>query len=328
MLRTFLLAAFTLAAGALAAGCGEKKPAESASAAVIAHEERPLDLWPVMLNHCLSRPACDPTGDFGKGPGEASATWKAVKAFASSADGGHILLSINGGSGRGGQAGRPMTIDETPSNLRSARDRISWLSVDLRMDGRTPQPLSVSLRTLQLRVSTPPKNGARSPQQIADDTRGYLESVHWDGAPDAGMKVEISGPHGKLLEGFSVGEPSGQLAGQDASVGEGFAPWVFTLRREGSAELRPLLAAVRAGEALQLKITAPDGRAILEDTLVTEGYDEALAWGVRAMADPALAQPIPQRCAAYLDRPAEFWASADAPAAARTCNPGRLSTGG
>ncbi len=70
----------------LVAACGPEGKARAASDAVVADAPNPGAAWPLMLQHCLRSPACDPTADFGKGAGQASGLAETVTWFAETSD--------------------------------------------------------------------------------------------------------------------------------------------------------------------------------------------------------------------------------------------------
>src|SRR5262245_50973021 len=118
----------------LMTGCGPEGSARSESRKVVADSHDPGADWPLLLQHCLRSPNCDPMSDFGQGLGQASGSAGQSTWFVETADvvkeggrdyGGAARINLYATRGQGGAAGRPVTMDETASNLRSANARRS-----------------------------------------------------------------------------------------------------------------------------------------------------------------------------------------------------------
>jgi hypothetical protein len=241
--------------------------------------------------------------------------------------GGRITLSVIAPRGDGGPAGRPLTLDETSSDLRGPRNRQSWLSIEYRAPSGEPEPYFLAFRSAQLALKVPGVEGLKTQEAISNRTGDYLAAMSWgkgaDGEDRSGAKVEIKGKAGVLLTGYSIGLPLGGKVKDDEAVRRGFEPWSFYLSRnlrDDKAELAGLMKAIEAGETLTLSITAPDG-AILQDAIYTTGYPAALKEASAALKDPLLVQPITQRCAAYVGKTPADWNVLEVSPASRTCDP-------
>jgi hypothetical protein len=320
-----------LTVGILVAGCGPEGPQRAASERVVKDAANPGAMWPVMLQHCLRGPGCDPMSDFGQGAGQASGSIGQADYFVESADvvkeggqdyGGAITISLYAMHGQGGKAGRPLTIDETVSNLRGTNARRSRVSIEYRTPGGgPPEPYSLALMPTQLRLQVPGIEVAKSQEALADATGTFVEAMKW---PDGGggARVEITGKSGIVFSGYSWGIAAADIFDNKEAVKRGFEPWVFYVPQNIRDEPLPqLLAAIEAGETLGLKITAPDGGVMLSDAIYTDGYAEALREATAALADPELAKPISERCQRFAKERQEFWKIADVTAALRVCDP-------
>ena len=287
----------------LAAACGPEGKARAASDAVVADAASPGQAWPLMLQHCLRSPNCDPATDFGKGAGQASGLAETVAWFAETKDvvkeggedyGAALTISAYGTRGSGGTAGRPLTIDELPDSLTGANAKRSTLSIEYRTPGGGgPEPYGLAFRSAWV--------------ELNDKT---LDEA----------KLEISGKAGVLLsEAAGAMPPMEEPAnGERAAV----KPIVFFYPRNLRDDVLPkLMDALKAGETLSLKLTAPDGGMILQDAIYAFGYDAALRQGTGSLTDPEIAKPIAERCQRFVDKPDEFWKLADVTPALLVCDP-------
>jgi hypothetical protein len=320
----------SLIVGVLAAGCGPEGPKRAASENVVKDAANRGAAWPVMLQHCLRGPGCDPTSDFGQGVGQASGSVGQVDYFVESADvvkeggqdyGAAITLSLYATHGQGGKAGRPLTIDETVSNLRGTNARRSRLSIEYRTPGGgAPEPYSLALMPAQLALPVPGIETAKTQEKMAEMTSAHVDKMHW-GQGNDGAKIEIAGKAGVLFTGYSWGIAAADLFDDKEAVKRGFEPWIFYVPRNIRDEPLPqLLAAIEAGETLGLKISAPDG-IMLQDAIYTAGYAGALREASEALTDPELKKPISERCQRFAKEGQEFWKIADVTAALRVCDP-------
>jgi len=320
-----------LAALMLVAACGPEGPKRAASERVVAASANPGAMWPLMLQHCLRTRSCDPMSDFGQGAGQASGSVEQATWFAESADvvkeggqdyGASIKLNLHGTRGQGGKAGRPLTIDETVSDLRGANARRSTLTIEYRTPGGgAPEPYGLAFMSAQLRLPVPNMQVAKSQEALADMTGAFVEAMKWpDG--EGGAKVEIAGKAGVVFSGYSWGIAAADISDNEEALERGFEPWVFYVPQNIRDEpVTALLNAIGAGETLSLKITAPDGGVMLSDAIYTAGYAGALREATEALADPELARPIAERCARFEAERPEFWKIANVTAALRVCDP-------
>ena len=320
-----------LIVGILAAGCGPEGPKRSASERVVKDAANPGAMWPVMLQHCLRGAGCDPMSDFGQGAGQASGSVEQVNYFVESADvvreggqdyGAAITISLYATHGQGGKAGRPLTIDETVSNLRGTNARRSRLSIEYRTPGGgAPEPYSLAFMSAQLALAVPDIKAAKTQEKMAELTSAHVEKMSW-GQGNEGAKIEITGQAGVLFTGYSWGIAAADIFDNKEAVKRGFEPWIFYAPQNIRDEPLPqLLAAIGAGETLGLKIAAPDGGVMLLDAIYTAGYAEALRQATEALADPELARPIPERCQRFSGKSVESWQLADVTAALWVCDP-------
>ncbi len=292
------------------AGCNDDRPKVAGSAAVAKDHPARGAIWPILLQHCLRSPSCDPMDDFGDGAGQASGLAGGVLWFAETAEvvreggqdyGGRITLSLNGPALVGGKAGRPLTLDETPSTLRAQKDRQTWLSVEYRLPSSEPEPYFLALRTAQLKVETPGLDDAKSDVERSDRTADYLAGLVWPKSEegDGGARLALSVGGKALWSGQSIGLPV-EAPTDKAEPGLGFAPWNFYISRNLRDEpLADLMSALNAGETLRLVVSIPSGDALLEDSLGADGFPAALAEARAALDDPAIKSPLAERCAAY-----------------------------
>jgi hypothetical protein len=327
-----------LAAAALLGACDENNglPRVAVSSHVAENDPNHGVLWPILLQHCLRSPSCDPMGRFSEGAGQASNFVGAVDYFVESADvvkeggkdyGGRITLSVIAPRGDGGPAGRPLTLDEASPDLRGPRNRQSWLSIEYRAPSGEPEPYFLAFRSAQLALRVPGVEGLKTQQAIANRTSDYVAAMSWgkdkDGQDQAGAKIEIKGKAGVLLTGYSIGLSPNEKVKDEEAVKRGFEPWFFYVSRnlrEDKVELASLMKAVTAGETLTLSISAPNG-LVLQDAIYTTGYAAALKEATAALKDPHLSQPITQRCAGYVGKSGTDWNTLEVSAADRTCDP-------
>jgi hypothetical protein len=322
-----------IAAVGLLGACDENNglPRVAVSSHVAENDPNHGVLWPILLQHCLRSPSCDPMSRFSEGAGQASNVVGAVDYFVESADvvkeggrdyGGRITLSMIGPRGDGGPAGRPLTLDEASPDLRGPRNRQSWLSIEYRAPSGEPEPYFLAFRSAQLALRVPGVEGLKTQQAIANRTGDYVAAMNWGKDAD-GARIEIKGKAGVLLTGYSIGLASNEKVKDEEAVKRGFEPWSFYLSRnlrDDKAELAGLMKAIAAGETLTLTISAPDG-VMLKDAIYTTGYEAALKQATAALKDPRLSQPITRRCADYLGKDAAAWNKFDVSAADKTCDP-------
>jgi hypothetical protein len=325
-----------LALAGLLASCGpDTRPKQAMSNRVVKDEPNSGVLWPVMLQHCLRKPDCDPMSDFGQGAGQASGVAGSSVYFVESADvvreggedyGAALTLSVYGPRGQGGAVGRPLTLDESPANLRGTNARRSTLTVEYRTPGGgAPEPYVFSFRSALTAVGVPGVSAARTQEAIMNATSAYLDTLKWpdDSSPDAfGAKLTITGEKGRvLLTGYTSGIAYGALTPDAEAVRRGFEPWWFyvgrNLRDEPAADL---MKALMAGEPVSFTLTTPSGAVILEDGVYTDGLADALKLGSEALADPLLAAPLTERCAATAGMPDTCWDLARLTPIERSCD--------
>jgi hypothetical protein len=281
----------------LAAACGPGTRA--ASDAVVADVEDAGAAWPLLLRHCLSSADCDPMSNFGGGEGEASGyvgsvAWNAQTSARVSEDtrnGERIVVSLFGVRGAGGDAGRPLRIDELPDNLGGQKARRSTLSIEYRVPAGTMQPYSL--------------------QFISPFLTDVLEEE---------ARLEIVGANGVLFAAAARGaEPP------PTPVNGNYTPpksLVFGLTRNLRDEpLDGLMAALAKGETLSLKLMDGAGEIMLQDALYTDGYGAAVTLGRQAVNDPEAASGIAERCARLMGEPDTFWKVANVTPGLLVCDP-------
>ena len=294
----------------------------------------PGALWPVMLQHCLRSPSCDPMSDFGQGVGQASGRVDQADFFVETAgvvkEGGQdygaaLTLSLYGIRGEGGAAGRPLSIDEAPLNLRANKARRSTLSIEYRTPGGgKPEPYFLTFHSAQLVLTVPGVEKGKSQEEIASITAAWIEGLTWPSG-DTGAKIEISGKGGALYTGYSAGIGVFESIETEDAVRRGFEPWwLYAPRNLRDEPLPGLMKAIEAGDTLSLKVTAPDGGVMLSDAFYTGGYSEALRHATAALADPEIGRPIQERCVRFADEKDEFWKIADVAPALLVCDPRTL----
>ena len=322
---------------ALLGACEDKSLPRVAQASHVAEDNPDRGaLWPILLQHCLRSPSCDPMSKFSEGAGQASNFIGAVTYFVESADivkeggrdyGGRITLSMIGPRGDGGTAGRPLSLDETASDLRGPRNRQSWLSIEYRAPSGEPEPYFLAFRSAQVALKVPGVEALKTQDAISNRTGDYLAGLSWgrdvDGQNRAGAKIELKGKAGVLLTGYSIGLPLGGKVKDEEAAKRGFEPWSFYLSRnlrDDKAELAGLMKAVASGETLTLQISQPDG-AILQDAIYTIGYPSALKEASAALKDTRLLEPLTHRCAPYIGQGRMVWNELDVAPANHTCDP-------
>jgi hypothetical protein len=299
MRMTFLAFALMI----LAAACGPEGKARAASDAVVANAPRPGLVWPLMLQHCLRSPDCDPAADFGKGAGQASGLAETVAWFAETKDvvkeggqdyGAALTLNAYGARGSGGGAGRPLTIDELPDSLNGANAKRSTLSIVYRTPGGgAPEPYGLAFRSAWVELT----------DKTLDEAR-----------------LEISGTAGVLLSETAGAMPAKEepANGERAAV----TPMVFFYPRNLRDDpLAKLMEALITGETLSLRLTAADGGVILQDAIYAFGYDTALKRATDSLADPEIAKPVSERCQRFASQKDAFWKIADVTPALLVCDP-------
>jgi hypothetical protein len=280
-----------------------------------------------MLAHCMRSQKCDPLSDFGKGAGQASGQVDAAAWFAETRDavaeggedyGAAISINLFGVRGEGGAAGRPVTMEEAPSNLRGPIARRSTLSVEYRTPvGLKPEPYGLQVLTPQFRIAVPDSAGAKGDEALEAATSAHIDAMRWSNG-DQGARLVVAGKSGVLFDAYSIGmaKPPG-----DGEV-RSFMPWQFFASRNLRDEpLQALLIALESGETLTLTVTTPNGAQMLGDIIYTAGYAVALREASEALADAEIARPISERCARFAKEKPEFWKIADVSAALRVCDP-------
>jgi hypothetical protein len=280
-----------------------------------------------MLAHCMRSQKCDPLSNFGEGAGQASGQVDAAAWFAETKDavkeggedyGAAITINLFGVRGEGGAAGRPVTMEEAPSNLRGPIARRSTLSIEYRTPvGLKPEPYTLQVLTPHFNLVVPGGGAAMGDVALEKTTFARIDAMRW-GDGNEGARLIVAGKAGTLFDGYSTGMAQ---APEDGEV-RSFMPWQFFASRNLRDEpLSALLAALEAGETLTLSVTTPDGAQMLGDIIYTTGYVEALREAGEALADVEIARPIPERCARFDEEKSEFWKIADVTAALRVCDP-------
>lgn len=294
--------AIALAVFSVLAACGPEQPTRAASDKVVEGSANPGAAWPLLLQHCLRSPNCNPSSDFGKGAEEASGLVSALTWFAQTEKrvtegaqdyGAALTMSVYGTRGVGGPAGRPLTIDELPDTLDGANAKRSRLAITYRTPGgAAPEPYGLWFNSAWLQLPKP------------------LDEA----------KVEISGKAGVLLsETAGMMEP--EKDARKATPKE-INPVVFVFPRNIRDErVDTLLAALMAGETLSLKLYAPDGSLLLTDALYAVGYESALQQATGSLSDPEISLTIEERCQRFADKRDEFWKIADVTPALFVCDP-------
>lgn len=323
-----------LIVAALVSGCGPKGPDRAESDNVVAEADDPGALWPLALQHCVRSPNCDPLEDFGQGEGQASGVVEQTAYFVESADvvkeggqdyGASITLSLYGPRGQGGKAGRPLTIDEAPDDLRATNARRSTLSIEYRTPGGgAPEPYFLTIHSAQVALTVPDIAKAKTRDGIKTATEDFLQHMTWPNG-EGGVKIEIAGKAGALFGGYSwglAGQGDPLAIGDEDAVKRGFEPWFFYAPQNIRDEPLPnLIKAIEDGETLSLKITVPDGGVVLQDGIYTGGFKDALKEATAALADPELKKTIEERCKPFAGKDDAFWKSAKVSAAQKVCDP-------
>ncbi|HVY89940.1 MAG TPA: hypothetical protein VG942_13805 [Hyphomonadaceae bacterium] len=310
--------------------CGPEGPKRAASENVVADAPNRGAMWPVMLQHCLRSPNCDPMSDFGKGAGQASGLAGYAAYFVETKDvvkeggvdyGAAITVSVYGSRAGGGKAGRPLTIDEAPDNLHGTDARRSTLSIEYRTPGGgKPEAYTLAIHPAWVAMSVPGLEAAKTQAEISDTTSDFIARLSFGPEMD-GAKIELNGKAGVIATFYSIGLPSGDKVKDEDAAKRGFEPWVFYASRNIRDEPLPtLMKALAEGESLNLKITVPTGDAILYDTLYVDGFAKALKEGEAALTDPAIGQPIQDRCEGFDSKPRDFWKTAAVTPALHTCD--------
>ncbi len=293
-----------LLAAVLATACEPTGPQRAASDAVVADVDDKGAAWPLLLQHCLRSPNCDPMSNFGDGAGEASNTIGSVAWFVQVREkvgeggqdyGAKAELSLFGGRSIGGKAGRPLTIDELPDNLGGARAKRSTLTIDYRAPSDVLEPYG-------LQVISPFLTGVAA------------------GVEEA--KLEIAGAEGVL---FSV--MAGGMAAAETPVNGGYkapdAMVFFASQNIRDEPLPKLLAALAKGESLSLRLKSADGETMLQDALYADGYAAALEQASAALNDAGITKPIVERCAPLMNKDDAFWRTSlsSFPSTSHVCDP-------
>jgi hypothetical protein len=320
----------------LLASCGDDgRPKPAAAAKIVKSNPDAASVWPQLLQHCNRAPSCDPMSNFGQGVGQASGVAGSTAWFVESKDvvkeggqdyGAAIYLSAFGPRGIGGKGGRPLTLDETPNNLRGTNSRRSRLWVEYRTPGGgPPEPYTLSFFSARVAVTPPGIETAKSQEDIMNLTSRYFDTMHW-GKPDdfetTGAKIEILHNKTLLFTGYSMGIASAELVSDKAAVRRGFEPWFFYVSRNIRDEPVPeLMKALERGATLNLKITRIGGDVILEDGIYADGFSEALMQATSALGDAELSTPLSERCAELKDKEDEFWLKPDVAAVKLVCDP-------
>jgi len=318
-----------LAGVLLLAACGPPPgtPKRANASKVAENHPQAALLWPAMLQHCLRSPECDPMSKFSEGAGQASgiegsATWFAERT---EEGGSRILVSFHGYRGQGGEAGRPLASSETPRNLRGRRDNRSWVTVDYRIaDGRAVA-MAVRLRSPQVVFTGLAETGGVRRQ--AQATQEFAAALRWpDGQQGARLELAAArdgGTPATVLSVQAIGSDAGALLEDREMVALPSTPWLFDLtldlaKSPGAADA--LLGAIGRGDPLAFRILTPTG-AILRDSVYTDGLEAALTAAQAALDDPAIAQPLTERCLPYVSEPMSFWSETpDVSPAAQTCD--------
>jgi hypothetical protein len=325
----------TVLVSVLAGGCGpDNRPRVANSNRVVKNIPNSGKLWPVMLQHCLRKPDCDPMSDFGQGAGQASGIAGSTSYYVESADtvreggedyGAALTLSVYGLRGQGGEVGRPLTLDESPSDLRGTNARRSTLTIEYRTPGGgAPEPYFFSFRSALTAIGVPGASTAKSQDEIASLTSKYLDAMTWPDDPRpvaVGAKLQISGKGQVLLTAYSSGIAYGALTPNSDAIRRGFEPWWFYVGRNLRDEPADgLLKALKAGESLSFTLTTPSGAVILRDGIYTDGFTDALKLAEATLADPSLAEPLSQRCAVTAGMHDKCWDLAETTPILRSCD--------
>jgi len=284
------------------AACVPEMPAISESAKVVEKAENPTVAQAFMRQHCLRSPACDPTTDYGQGVGQASGVAGSAAWFAESKDvvkeggadyGAALTLSAYGTRGQGGAAGRPLTIDELPDTFNGSKAKRSTLAIAYRMPG-----------------------GGMAEAYGLQFISPYITMT----APLEEAKLEIRGQAGLLYEA-EAGAMTAKKEPVNGRVKPPESVTFFVSRNLRDEPLPQLMAALKAGETLSVKLLAANGDLLLVDALYAHGFESALKQGTDALVDSEIARPIIERCARFASEPDEFWKLADVTPALLVCDP-------
>lgn len=284
------------------AACDPAAPGRAASDKVTDGAADAGAAWPLLLQHCLRAPDCDPASDFGDGGGEASNVVGSVAWFAQTKErvtegaqdyGAKAELSLLGARPVGGKAGRPLTIDELPDSLGGVRAKRGSLVIEYRAPSGALEPYG-------LQFTSP---------HLADVADTLDEAT-----------LELVGAGGVLFSTVAGGMPAPQ-----APVNGAYTPpksVIFYASRNLRDEPLPqLLAALAKGEALSVRLKAGNGDMLLQDALYADGFDAALTQAGASLGDPEIARPIVDRCSRFAGKPDAFWKLADVTPALLVCDP-------
>jgi hypothetical protein len=288
---------------AILAGCdaGPERPRRAPAAAAFADRAAGANDWPILLQHCLKSPDCDPIRDLGDGAGEASGARRAVVYRARTSDGGDSAeISAFGWGGDGGDGGRPLSPEETPASLRFPTESRSWLTVRLSPGPTGLEPVSALLQSAHVRLADAVDGDA--PDRAERVRKAAAATAAYHGG--RGARIRLSRAGAALAEGFARGEASATLLTRDGSEALAFEPWRFRV----VAPVTPaLLEALVDGAPLDFEIRDGQDRLVLRDRVLTGGFSEAVAAAASALADPRIAEPVSKRC--------DGWPAAASPAA-------------
>jgi hypothetical protein len=333
-MRAFARVPFACAVVACAlAACGPDPdmPLVADSHEVVEGHPQEGALWPILFQHCARTRSCDPMTHFSEGAGQASgyagsATWFAETADAVPLDGARfgprVILSFSVVSDQGGPGGRPLTRQETPANLRAPIARQTWLTVEYRRPGEGFAPYHVILRTAQLLIPLPGGPEEETREGLQARTEAAIRNWTWYGGGQ-GVRIEVSTADGeRLWSGYTTGFGSRAHLDAEESKALGAEPWFFDLSLSLAADRAagaPLLAAIARGDVIRVHVASPDGM-MLTDYLRTDGSAQAMEDAENALADPAIALPLPERCLPLVGSPPARWTEKQASPAMRTCD--------
>jgi hypothetical protein len=121
-----------------------------------------------------------------------------------------------------------------------------------------------------------------------------------------------------IIAAPAAGRLSGAILEDEAALKLPSEPVRFEAE---AGDLSLAQASLKDEATFVLKIESPAGE-ILRDALYADGFKAALEEAVAALSDPLIAQPLTERCIAFLDRPVSFWRAAEgASESARSCDP-------
>lgn len=238
-----------------------------------------------------------------------------------------VLVSFNGYRGQGGEAGRPLAPSETPRNLRGRRDNRSWVTIEYGLSGEQPVARTVRLRSPHVVFAG--VDMAEGVRRQARATEGVAASFLW---PDGqtGARVELAartenGEAAPVLVLHATGTEADALLEDRDMLKLPSAPWLYDVTldlKKAPGVADALLSAIEREEPLVFRIASPAG-VILQDAIYTDGLGEALSAARAALADPAITQPLTERCLPFIGPdPATPFETvfAGASPAARTCD--------